>query len=107
MTQGIVTVTRGGKVRLKIVVGGGGMNAGAVANAIRQIARIPTLGEAYELALRCEFGFEDSLVVMDETGAFHKTGYDLGPRYRQTFDQPHFNPRWAIGTAEHVEVVEV
>jgi hypothetical protein len=41
----------------------------------------------------------------------HRTGEDhlskLYDRFKRTFDDPRFNPRWERGTAEYVEVVEI
>lgn len=52
------------------------------------------------------FGCPRCLVVMDEREALG-AGDELAPLYRQTFDDPRFNPRWQHGTAHHVEVVEI
>ncbi len=107
MTQGIVSVARSGKTILKIIAGSNGMKAGAVVEMIRQKSTVPTVREAYEIAIRCGFGSTNSLVVLGEHGSYHKTGERLHQRYRRTFDQPKFNPRWKNGTADHVKVVMV
>jgi hypothetical protein len=104
-TQGVCSVVRGGRVTVKVVTGCDGFNIPKLAEAFREMAPV-TAQEAYDAAEACGVGCEDCLVVMtDEETLFHG-GDDLFPRYRATFADPRFNPRWDIGTAPYVEVVE-
>lgn len=107
MTQGVVSVVQGGAVRLKIIAGCDGMHADQVAAAIKRTGRVPTLEEAYRLASQHGFGSVEDRVVMDEHGVKFDGDEELDPRYRQTFADPRFNPRWDHGTADFVEVVEL
>ena len=98
----------GGKVAMKIVAGCDGMNARKVANAIKKLGRLPSLTEAYNIAQGIGFGSEESLVVSGvKKSKFKGSGEPLPRLYRQTFNQPRFNPRWKHGTADHIEVVEL
>lgn len=93
---------------MKIVAGCDGMNARKVANAIKKLGRVPTLTEAYNIATKAPFGSEESLVVMGkQRSKFKGSKEPLGPLYRQTFNQPRFNPRWEYGTADHIVVVDL
>ena len=105
-TQGLVSVVRGPKVVMKVITGSDGMNARRFANALR--ARWPLDARAtYLLAIEMDFGCRESLVVMTETGEYHELDEDLHPRYRQTFGQPMFNPRWECGLYEYKAVITV
>lgn len=105
-TQGLVTVIDGGRVLMKVVTGSDGYNAKPVADRIRQSWPC-TAQEAYQIALDGNFGNKDSLVVMTDSEVVSKTDEDLSPRYRETFQQPQFNPRWPQGTAGYTEEVKV
>ncbi len=104
-TQGIVTITQDDKVKLKIVAGCNGMKAPNVVGLLMGMKKIPSAVEAYRLAREAGFGSPE-VVVLDEKDAYHNTGEDLHPRYRATFDQPEFNPRWEQGIADYVEVLK-
>lgn len=106
-TQGLVTIKVFGKVAMKIVAGIDGDKAKKVADAIRNQNPLPTAKEAYDLASNLGFGSEECLVVMTPTETVYKYGDQLHRRYRDTFYQPEFNPRWEYGTADFVEVVEL
>jgi len=105
-TQGIVSLVRGGKVVYKVIAGCNGMNARAVAEAVLQLPWV-SCGEIYEEAACARFGSEACLVVQSADEEFHFTGGELGPRYREKFSDPAFNPRWERGTAAHVLIVDL
>lgn len=107
MTQGIVSVVKDGAVRLKIITGSDGMQAPKIAKAIREMGRVPTTDEAYNMAMRLGFGHKHSLVTMNETGERFDGHGELHPLYRSSFADPRFNPRWEQGTADYIEVVEL
>jgi hypothetical protein len=106
MTQGMVTILCGGKVAMKIVVGCDGYNASKVSAEVRAMGRTPTVAEALELSERIGFGCDACRVVVTENEAACRDG-DAHQRYRDTFSQPLFNPRWECGLAERLEVVEL
>ena len=54
-----------------------------------------------------DFGSQACLVVLTEDGEYDNCDSELSSRYRETFSDPRFNPRWKEGTADHVRVVEV
>ncbi len=104
-TQGLITIQKNGTVAMKIVAGCNGMQAPALAAAIRRRGHIPGPLEVYTLALGMDFGCKDCLVVVDKKMCFYQCDGPVGRLYRRTFRQPRFNPRWNRGTADHVRVV--
>ena len=100
MTQGLITVMINGSVAMKIVAGCNRNKATEVAKRIRALKKLPTAEEAYQIAEDESFGSEDCLVVMDDSKEVHKTDEELDSRYRRTFHQPKFNPRWDCGSVE-------
>lgn len=108
-TQGLVSVVRGGKVVLKVITGCDGYNAKQLASEIK-VSPSLDLDYVYSLALRMGFGGEASLVVMDAERVFYPYDDNEVPaRYRETFDNPRFNPRWASGMIDDdcLAIVEV
>lgn len=108
-TQGLVTFVHNGQVVLKVVAGCNGQQAEAMADFLRVLEpdAIRGLGRViYGEALRRHFGCRDCLVVLTPTGEISGFTETLPPRYRQTFNQPEFNPRWPQGTAAYVEVIK-
>lgn len=104
-TQGLVTLTKDGNVTHKIIVGCDGYNADKLVGAIKNDSEPVTIGRLVLLAMESGFGCGDCRVVLDENSS---AGADeeLDERYRRTFKQPEFNPRWENGTADYVRVVE-
>lgn len=105
-TQGVLSVVRGGRVTVKVVTGCNGMEIPKLAEVFRKNPP-ETAQEAYDAARACNVGCESCLVVMDDETDLIGTGEPLGPRYRATRQDPTFNPRWDLGTADYVEVVSV
>ena len=109
-TQGLVTVKSGDKVLIKVVAGCDGMNARKLANRLKKAWPV-SIQEAYKMALETKFGDEACLVVITDSEAiFEGEPYEdkeLGFLYRETFQQPRFNPRWKLGTADHIVVIDV
>lgn len=109
-TQGIVSVIGKGhspecpKVLMKIVAGCEGYNAEKLAAALKEKWPV-TAEEAYRLARKTPFGSGDCLVVLTPDGELFFGSADLSPSYRDTFNQPEWNPRWNLGTADNVEVI--
>lgn len=106
MTPGIISVTKDGKVVVKIIAGSDGMYALEVARDLRALGRVPTIEEAYDISKKRHLG-SCGLVVMDESrekSDFEDDG-ELHPRYRETFQNPRFNPRWEHGYTEFYEEI--
>lgn len=102
-TQAVVSVVVRDSVVLKVVVGCCGSAAPEYAKWLRSEPTVPTLQQARAKALELRLGCSECLVVMD---AEHFQALDdIGPLYRETFQQRRFNPRWENGTADIVRVV--
>lgn len=94
-TNGIVSITQGGEVILKIVVGCDGYNANKVAHAIIE-AQLATASPAtvYDfIEDNCEFGCSNDRAVMSKDAIEWRGDDDLPESYRDTFHLPTFNPR--------------
>lgn len=106
-TQGIVSIVRDGKVQFKAVAGCDGMNAPALAKAIRE--RPPaSIDEFYSLCDHFGFGCAGCLVVQNaDADKFMGADGPLSSDYCDKFSDPRFNQRWDYGTADYVEVVEI
>ena len=105
-TQGMAVLTEGGEVVLKAVCGVDGYNAPALAKALEREWPC-SLERAYFLAHTHDFGGHHDRVIMGKDGEVFKGDGELDPRYRRTFGDPHFNPRWESGFFEELEVREV
>ena len=104
-TNGIVSVIQGKHVAMKVVAGCEGMNAKVLERHLRVRREIPSPDVVYEIAKMVGFGCTGCLVVMTRDGAIFKGEDDLHPRYRETFGQRRFNPRWECGEAPYVKVI--
>lgn len=106
-TQGIVSVTRGGTVVAKVVVGMDGQRGALLADLI---VKDPGLAEnaaaLYEAAESVHFGPSASRVAMTEDATVFEDG-EPPYRYRQTFSDPRFNPRWERGDGARTWIVEL
>lgn len=114
-TQGLVSIIdQHGKVLYKLVTGADGYYAPDVAREVPRVLKDG--GAAEELAhLAIDLGFGErgsrSFIVQtrdgDFDGSLSDVTADLPPSYREHFHDPRWNPRWAQGTAEYTEVVQV
>lgn len=105
-TQGLVTITNGKKVIMKIVAGCDGYHALKLVKAIKKVWPL-TAEQTYKLAREINFGSQSCLVVMTEKEEVFKGDEDLSSAYRQTFNQPRFNPRWKHGTADNTVIIDL
>jgi len=106
MTQGVISILLGNKVVMKLIAGCNGYNAKNISKIIQK--EWPVSPEkAYELAILNEFGSKRDLVVMDDEREVFRGYGDLDSRYRETFANPKFNPRWEMGISENLEIIEV
>jgi hypothetical protein len=105
-TQGLVSVVRDGKVVLKVITGCDGYNARLLANELVR-GKCLDLEYVYNLALAMNFGGRISLVVMNADDVLSED--EVSSLYRETFDNPRFNPRWASGMIDDdcLAIVEV
>lgn len=102
MTNGVVSVLRGGVMAMKIVVGCDGYNAKKLAESIQSAGKVPTPDQADSLAREHGFGCHDCRVI--QTPARDHFSEELSPRYRETFNDPEANPRWEHD-AEHTVMI--
>lgn len=108
-TQGIVSIVAlDGKTLIKAIAGDNGFRAPELAERIRE-ERLTTAEQVYKAAQELRFGCDDCLIVMDEQGeeGHERALEELHERYRITFSTPWFNPRWARGTADYIELVDI
>ena len=106
-TQGLVTIIKGGEVAFKIIVGCDGYSADDLVQLIKDSGDT-TIGGLVALSQEAGFGCDDCRVIMDAHSSVCGAGVeDLDERYRRTFRDPQFNPRWERGTAEYVRVLEL
>lgn len=116
MTNGLISVMQGSSVVLKIVVGCDGFNVRKCAERLISLWPDDSPFETHErwLALWANnmahisgFGCVDCRVVLTENTVRADCPSDLPHLYRDTFDDPHFNPRWELGTAPHVVIINL
>ena len=108
-TQGVVSIIgENKKVLYKIVVGCNGAKAPKLAETLMK-QKPHGIYRIYDVAKQHHFGCPSCLVVMDSQLAIlglDGDDNDLVDRYRNTFQDPTFNPRWDLGTAAYVEIVD-
>jgi len=91
---------------MKVIAGCNGYKAQDVADRLKDSWPVG-VDKDYELAREVGFGCKGCLVVITATEERFDGDEDLFPRYRDTFDQPEFNPRWEHGTADHIVIIDV
>jgi hypothetical protein len=102
-TQGLITlVDSAGEVVAKLVAGCQADGAHALADTLVRLWP-QDLHELRSTALGMGFGSADCLVVLGPEGEVGAT-QELPARYRRTFQQYRFNPRWEAGVAEYTAV---
>lgn len=111
-TQGLVSIRRDDVVIMKVVAGSDGMLAQRLADFLRSHWPL-NIEDVYQAALKIGFASEATLVVItpDDVrecdGMSYRAFVAAHPRYAATFQDPHFNPRWEHGTAEHTVVLDL
>ncbi len=115
-TQGLITLLDlQGRVVRKVVAGDNGMGVPRLAKLLGETTEPLSAPDLYKLAKR-HIGCKDCLVIQGPAAS--DAYYDgakidaddldaVLPLFRQHYDDPNFNPRWAHGTADHVAVITV
>ena len=112
MTQGMLSIVshKDKKVLIKIVAGCNGYNINKLSTLIKNqmvdfdnLQNDLSLTNFYELATLSDFGCEECLVVIGAKKVFHRCDDELLPLYRETFNNPKFNPRWECGVCGYYE----
>jgi hypothetical protein len=57
--------------------------------------------------MKTDFGCMDCLIIINKDREFKMFDDKLSNWYRDTFDNPEFNPRWECGHTEYLEIMEV
>lgn len=107
-TQGLLSITRDGKVVAKIVTGSDGYYIPDLAKALRK-KPTTTATELMRMAKSVGLG-GCSLIVQTAPDVFlsdDDNPDELPELYKTKFHESRFNPRWANGTCEYTEVVEI
>lgn len=104
--QGIFSITENGKTKFKLICGCNGESVLVLKRILSQ--PIESAESLLELALSYSIGCELCTHVMDDTKTINKRGEcpDIPERYRSTFDDPLWNPRYEDGEADYVAVIE-
>jgi hypothetical protein len=94
MTNGVVSITVGGKMAMKVVAGIEGKNSAKVALLVRALGDVPTIEEMRKICKQANFGSPECLVIQTPTDLFYEGGGGVSPAYRAKFDDPKANPRF-------------
>jgi hypothetical protein len=111
-TQGIVSITNNGQMMFKVVAGSSGYNAARFAEWAKTHPGTFSNQVIYNAALKLSFGDKADLVVQASDGSFtydKSEIVEVGELYcdYNLFLNPRFNPRWEIGQADYIEVVDL
>jgi len=107
-TQAMVSLTKDSKTFIKVIVGCDGYRAENVAKEIIQYVLLggKDIEDIYKIAEEIEFGCKDCLVVMNNDDIIYKGNDELSfEKYKETFEDPQFNPRWEHGTTEYLYII--
>jgi hypothetical protein len=112
MTNGIVSITVGGKMAMKVVAGIEGVRAHRVADLVRALGDVPSLQEMAKICEFVGFGSKECLVIQTLTGCRYEGNggvFGLPASYRSKFEDPRYNPRFEDRMpwdTEHTVIVE-
>jgi len=108
MTQGLLTILKNGKVYYKVVCGCDGFEIPKLKRSVRKTSP-RNIKELWERARKLSVGCDSCLVVISKSKMYFKGETDdwkrAEPIYRTTYNQPDFNPRWDIGSADYMEKI--
>lgn len=111
-TQGILSIVQGGRVKAKIVAGCNGMNMPKLAKHLRKHPETDPF-KLVKLCQRFRVCCDRCLIIQSSPIDFtlpENEEFEPGPdldRYKRTFQDPKFNPRWDHGTAAYTEIVDL
>lgn len=112
-TQAIISLVKKGHTFIKIICGCDGYNADKLVKVLKNNKPddvkdvIEQLKLYYIIAIENGFGCKDCLVVMDSENIIFEGDKHISPLYRETFDDPSFNPRWKLGIADIVTALNI
>ena len=107
-TNGMVVIRVRGQIYMKIATSVDGQSTAQVAERLRDIGRVPSLGVAVALVVRSGFKDETHLVVVTRNESFYG-GSQTGAAVvacRKTFDDLDFNPIWEDGRNDFRAVMD-
>lgn len=111
-TQGLLSIVQGGKVQAKVVAGCNGMKVPDLAEHLRQHPETEPF-KLLNLCRKFSVGCDRCLVIQLSAIDFtlpEDQDFEPGPeldRWKRTFTDPKFNPRWDHGTADYTEIVDL
>ena len=105
-TQAVVSLTVRDEVLVKVIAGCDGARARELGQVITNL-KVFDRDSIFDAARRVGLGCHQCLVVMDQDDVRYDGDEPLDELYRNTFDDPNFNPRWESGLADIVLVLDV
>ena len=110
-TNGMISLVKGGKVIIKIIAGCDGYNAEKTAIEIMKYLQIDGdeiyLSDLFEICKLKKFGCDDCLTIMNESKSLSRAQSVEPKEYRETFEDPQFNPRNKNGSVEYLFIIPV
>jgi hypothetical protein len=106
MNQAIISLVKDGHTFIKIICGCNGDNSEKLVEAIKN-DRPDNIKDIYIMALENGLGCVECLVVMNDERVIFGGDENIDPLYRETFDDPSFNPRWKVGIADIVTILNM
>jgi len=106
-TNGMISIVKNGETIVKVIAGCDGYNAESATQEIIEYIAMggEDLEDIYEIAVEKKFGCKDCLTVLGKKRSLCK-GYSSEPiSYRETFDDPQFNPRNKDGSVEYLFII--
>ena len=105
-TQAIVSLVKNGHTFIKIICGCDGYNAEKLVKILKE-DRPDNIKDIYIMALESGLGCKECLVVMNSENIVFDGDENIDQLYREKFDDPSFNTRWKMGTADIVIVLKI
>ena len=108
-TNGIISIVKNDETIMKIIAGCDGYNAETTAKEIIEFMKVggdPTnLQDIFDIAIEKKFGCKDCLTVMNKTDSLSEAQSEEPREYRETFEDPQFNPRNRNGHVGHLFII--
>lgn len=108
MAQGVLSVTVGGEVALKLIVGAKGDKIATLTAKVKKLKKAPSSDQLLKLARDLGFGMPESLILISKSAiGFEGDCSSWVPgRCRETFGDPEWNPCSDDGSVTFLDVVE-